>query len=64
MTQHLVILEKANPTATVWRGREKPHYLGPVAIHEVYARWIAKCDYTWLRALHELKTSLEEQKNA
>jgi DNA-binding transcriptional ArsR family regulator len=30
VTQHLDILEAANLVTTVWRGREKLHYLNPV----------------------------------
>ena len=28
--------------ATVWRGREKLHYLNPAPIHEIAERWIGK----------------------
>ena len=34
VTKHLALLEDASLVATVWRGREKLHYLNPVLIHE------------------------------
>ena len=42
VTKHLQILETANLVVTVWRGREKLHYLNPVPIHEISHRWIQK----------------------
>ena len=38
VTKHLALLEAANLLATVWRGREKLHYLNPVPIHEISER--------------------------
>src|SRR5216684_1437374 len=60
VSKHLAILEAANLVVTVWRGREKLHYLNPVPIHEIYERWIGKYERTRLRALSELKKRLEE----
>ena len=62
-TKHLVILEEANLVATVWRGREKLHYLNPVPIHEIYERWIGKYERHRLEALSDLKKGLEKNKN-
>ena len=62
VTKHLVILEKANLIAVVWRGREKLHYLNPVPLHEIYERWIGKYEGHRLRALSDLKKGLEENK--
>ncbi len=59
VTKHLAILEAANLIATVWRGREKLHYLNPVPIHEIHERWIGKFEKQRLRALHDLKKNLE-----
>src|SRR5262245_55373858 len=42
VTQHLAVLEAANLVATLWRGREKLHFLNPVPLQEIYERWIAK----------------------
>ena len=62
VTKHLVLLEEANLVATVWRGREKLHYLNPVPLHEIYERWIGKYERHRLQALSDLKKSLEENK--
>ena len=59
VTQHLAVLEAANLVATVWRGREKLHYLNPVPVHEIYVRWVRKFERTRLRALRDLKKRLE-----
>ena len=63
VTQHLQVLEGANLVATVRRGREKLHYLNPVPIHEIYARWIRKYEQQPLEALFELKKRLEGDKD-
>ena len=60
VTKHLAILEEANLVVCVWRGREKLHYLNPVPIHEIQARWIAKYERSRVQALRELKRGLEE----
>ncbi len=60
VTKHLALLEAANLVATVWRGREKLHYLNPVPLHEIYERWIAKYERHRLEALSDLKKGLEE----
>ncbi len=62
-TKHLAILEAANLVATIWRGREKLHYLNPVPIGEIYERWIGKYERHRVRALHDLKKALEEGHN-
>ena len=59
VTQHLALLEAANLVATIWRGREKLHYLNPVPLYEIYERWIAKFERPRLKALRELKRRLE-----
>jgi DNA-binding transcriptional ArsR family regulator len=59
VTKHLVLLEKANLTAVVWRGREKLHYLNPMPLHEIYERWIGKYERHRLQALSDLKKGLE-----
>jgi DNA-binding transcriptional ArsR family regulator len=63
VTKHLVLLEEANLVATVWRGREKLHYLNPVPLHEIYERWIGKYERHRLEALSDLKKGLEENKS-
>ena len=59
VSQHLAVLEGANLVATVRRGREKLHYLNPVPIHDIHARWIAKFERPHLDALAALKQHLE-----
>lgn len=63
VTKHLVLLEEANLVATVWRGREKLHFLNPVPLHEISERWIGKYERTRLQALSDLKKGLEQTKN-
>ncbi len=62
VTKHLALLEGANLVATVWRGREKLHYLNPVPLHEIYERWIGKYERHRLQALSDLKKGLERKK--
>jgi DNA-binding transcriptional ArsR family regulator len=59
VTRHLRLLEEATLVGTLWRGREKLHYLNPMPIHEIAERWIGKFERGRLRALAELKTKLE-----
>jgi len=63
VTQHLQLLEEANLVAVVWQGREKLHYINPVPLHEIHARWIAKFEHSRLGALHNLKKKLEGNDN-
>jgi len=62
VSKHLAILEKANLVTIQWRGREKLHYLNPVPIQEIHARWIAKYEAFRLEALDNLKQQLERRK--
>jgi DNA-binding transcriptional ArsR family regulator len=59
VTKHLKLLEEATLVVTLWRGREKLHYLNPVPIHEISERWIGKFERGRLRVLAELKRKLE-----
>jgi len=59
VTKHLKQLEEATLVVTIWRGREKLHYLNPMPIHEISERWIGKYERGRLRALAELKEKLE-----
>ena len=58
-TQHLGLLEEAHLVSTVWRGREKLHFINPVPLHEVYERWVRKFERQRLSLLHDLKKQLE-----
>ncbi len=59
VTKHLKLLEEASLVVTIRRGREKLHYLNPVPIHAISERWIGKFERGRLRALAELKRTLE-----
>ncbi|HEY4092272.1 MAG TPA: helix-turn-helix domain-containing protein [Luteibacter sp.] len=59
VTQHIGLLEEANLLSTVWRGREKLHFINPVPLHEVYERWVRKFEQQRLSLLHDLKKELE-----
>jgi uncharacterized protein YndB with AHSA1/START domain/DNA-binding transcriptional ArsR family regulator len=61
-TQHLAVLEAANLISTLWRGREKLHYLNPVPLHEIQDRWIGKFERPRLRALSTIRRAAEEQR--
>ena len=61
VTKHLAVLEGANLVVTVWRGREKLHYLNPVPINEIYERWIGKYERHRVAVLYDLKKALEEE---
>jgi len=60
VSKHLAVLEGANLIVTIWRGREKLHYLNPVPIHQIAERWIHKFERRRLEAIRELKKRLEE----
>jgi DNA-binding transcriptional ArsR family regulator len=59
VAQHLGVLQDANLVATVWRGREKLHFLNPVPLQQIYDRWISKFERSRVKALHDLKNRLE-----
>lgn len=59
ITKHLAILEDANLVVTKKQGREKLHYLNPMPITAIYARWIGKFERKRTNALHDLKRALE-----
>jgi len=62
VTKHLLKLEDANLVATVWRGREKLHYINPVPISEIFDRWVGKYERPRVPALSDLKKKLEDKK--
>ena len=63
VTKHLKLLEEVNLVVTIWRGREKLHYLNPVPIHEITERWIGKYERGRLRILAQLKRKLEGERH-
>lgn len=40
ISKHLAVLAAANLLVTLWRGREKLHYLNPVPLQALPARWV------------------------
>jgi uncharacterized protein YndB with AHSA1/START domain/DNA-binding transcriptional ArsR family regulator len=59
VSKHLAVLEAANLVATVWRGREKLHYLNPAPINDISERWIDRYERQRVDALSDLKRALE-----
>jgi uncharacterized protein YndB with AHSA1/START domain len=60
VSKHLAVLEAADLVTTVWRGREKLHYLNAAPITAIADRWINQYHRERARALADLKTALEE----
>jgi DNA-binding transcriptional ArsR family regulator len=59
VSKHLAVLEQANLVTTVWRGREKLHYLNAEPINAIAERWIDQYSRERVRALADLKRALE-----
>jgi uncharacterized protein YndB with AHSA1/START domain/DNA-binding transcriptional ArsR family regulator len=59
VSKHLAILQDANLVTTVWRGREKLHYLNAAPINDIAERWINHYDQQRVTALSDLKKALE-----
>lgn len=59
VSKHLGILEAANLVTTVWRGREKLHYLNAEPVNAISERWIRNYERTRIGALTDLKTAME-----
>ncbi len=63
VSKHLAILEDANLIVALRRGREKEHYLNPAPIFEIADRWIDEFERNRLRALTDLKKTLEGKRD-
>ncbi len=61
VSKHLAVLEAANLITTVWRGREKLHYLNAEPINAIADRWINQYDRARVQTLADLKTALETE---
>ncbi|WP_433157363.1 ArsR/SmtB family transcription factor [Kribbella sp. CA-247076] len=61
VSKHLAVLEGANLVATVWRGREKLHYLNAEPINAIADRWINQYDRRRVQLFADLKTALEAE---
>src|SRR6185312_10096328 len=59
VSKHLAVLEEANLVTTVWRGREKLHYLNAAPITDISERWINRYEQPRVDALTDLKNALE-----
>jgi uncharacterized protein YndB with AHSA1/START domain/DNA-binding transcriptional ArsR family regulator len=59
VSKHLTVLEQANLVTTVWRGREKLHYLNAAPINDISGRWITRYEQQRIDALADLKHALE-----
>jgi uncharacterized protein YndB with AHSA1/START domain len=59
VSKHLAVLEAADLVTTVWRGREKLHYLNPAPISDISERWITRYEQQRVHALADLKQALE-----
>ncbi|MDT3398491.1 metalloregulator ArsR/SmtB family transcription factor [Streptomyces sp. B1866] len=59
VSKHLAVLEQARLVAAVRRGREKLHYLNPVPINDIAERWIGRYRRGHVRALADLRHTLE-----
>jgi uncharacterized protein YndB with AHSA1/START domain/DNA-binding transcriptional ArsR family regulator len=60
VSKHLAILEAARLVTTVWRGREKLHYLNAAPVFEISDRWINRYHRRRVSALAGLKRVLED----
>jgi len=61
VSKHLAVLEAANLVTTVWRGREKLHYLNAEPINAIADRWIDRYHRGRVHALADLKRALERE---
>lgn len=63
VSKHLAVLIDAELVTTVWRGREKLHYLNAAPINAISDRWINRYHRARVAALAELTTALERPMN-
>ena len=59
VSKHLALLEAADLVTTVWRGREKLHYLNAAPINAIAERWINRYHRERAHALADLTRALE-----
>jgi DNA-binding transcriptional ArsR family regulator len=57
VSKHLAVLEAANLVTTVWRGREKLHYLNAEPINAIADRWINQYDRARVQTLASNRTA-------
>jgi DNA-binding transcriptional ArsR family regulator/uncharacterized protein YndB with AHSA1/START domain len=61
VSKHLAVLEAANLVTTIWRGREKLHYLNAEPINAIAERWINRYHLGRVQLLAGLKAALEQK---
>lgn len=61
VTKHLNLLIAANLVIALRDGRFKKHYLNPVPLQEIAARWVDPFRSVEINALIDLKNSLEKK---
>lgn len=59
LSKHLAALEAAQLVVAVWRGREKLHYLNPLPLQRLPARWVTTTARETGAALTALKQALK-----
>lgn len=57
LSKHLATLEAADLVVTLWRGREKLHYLNPQPLQALPARWVTQDDQQARAALQALQVA-------
>ena len=63
VTRHLDTLVEAGLVTVAWRGRERLHYLNPVPLSRIVARWVDRFSRRRAGALLRLETRLEKLMN-
>ena len=64
LSKHLAALEAVDLVVPVWRGREKLHYLNPVPLQALPARWVTTTAREHSAALSALQRALAAQEDA
>ena len=60
ISKHLALLAAADLVVCVWRGREKLHYLNPVPLQALPARWVTTSAREHSAALQALQRALQD----
>lgn len=60
ISKHLALLAAADLVVCVWRGREKLHYLNPVPLQALPARWVTHTASEHAAALAALRQAMQE----
>ena len=60
ISKHLAVLAGADLVVTLWRGREKLHYLNPVPLQALPARWVTTTAREHSAALTALRRALAD----